>query len=540
MVEKITDAQDAIASNVQSIDASAIAQQEQMKQMQDKLDAQSLVDQANQKMAEMLYSIEDGIIDIRKKLDALLGKNIDPRLDPDVKDFNLDFSMADIDKLLKPLMSVTSPLVSVFGAIPIVGQLPKIMADMKFSFSSLDGMDLPNIEDMLPSLPELSPTMKSEIEKIQNNISALCIKLPMMLINLIFKMINVIYSKLKIITSIIPLGSFFPLNLIGSAITAEPTIENFVTTMPSQIKDMVTGMMKKVQAAQAVLAVPQPPAGIPDPTNAQTQNDASQSPSDSQIAEARTNEPTTSKIASPVKSNIPVIQPTPPIQVPSKTLDEIESYWEGEFKKMKLCVFAELPSYNVDSYDNVDFHRFVKRFRLNDEWMHLKNAVEFWSVEEFQTKNTFQIDKRFKSIFNNIANKTGCGFMLEKMYDYRGWDTKHAGELDSRLSRENMWLNVMKPDMKQRFMCSRMFFCEYGYISEHRLTNGSEELESHIERLRNDARYRKTQKTMQDVDCGIAKYGNILSKYYYFKEDSFLNFNDTAFIGRNKMKNLDD
>lgn len=117
-------------------------------------------------MAEMLYSIEDGIIDIRKKLDALLGKNIDPRLDPDVKDFNLDFSMADIDKLLKPLMSVTSPLVSVFGAIPIVGQLPKIMADMKFSFSSLDGMDLPNIEDMLPSLPELSPTMKSEIEKI--------------------------------------------------------------------------------------------------------------------------------------------------------------------------------------------------------------------------------------------------------------------------------------------------------------------------------------------------------------------------------------
>lgn len=539
MVEKITEAQDAVASNVQSIDASAIAQQEQMKQMQDKLDAQSLVDQANQKMAEMLYSIEDNVVDVRKKLDALLGKNIDARLDPDAPDFDLDFSMADIDKQLKPLMSVTSPLASVCGAIPIVGQLPKMMEDMKFSFSSLDGMDLPNIEDMLPSLPELSPTMKSEIEKIQGDISALCAKLPMMLINLIFKMIDVIYSKLKIITSIIPLGSFFPLNLIGSAITAEPTVENFVTTMPSQIKDMATGMMKKVQASQAVLAVPQPPAGIPAPANAQNQDNTSQQPTDDQVADAHTNEPTTSKIASPVKSSIPVIQPTPPIQVPSKSLEEVESYWEGEFRKMKLCVFVDSLSHNIDSYDNTDFHRFVKRFRLNDEWTHLKNAVEYWSVEEFQTKNTFQIDKRFKSIFNNIANRTGCGFMLEKMYDYRGWDTKHAGELDSSLSKENRWINVMKPDIKQRFMASRMFFCEYGYISEHRLTNGSEELESHIERLQKDARYQKTQKAQQEIDRGIAKYGNILSKYYYFKEDSFLNFANTAFIGRNQMKNLD-
>lgn len=520
-IEKITDAQKETADIVQSVDQDAQKQQMDKLASQAEADAKALADKANQAMAETMYEIEDDLIKTRKTLDGLLNKNLDPRLDPDAPEFDLNYSIGDINKMLAPLMAVTDPLASVCGQVPIVGQLPSMMATIQASAAKADEVDPAKIAEIVPEPPEVSPVVKSEISKILEDIQALCAKLPMMLINLIFKMIDVIYSKLKIITLEIPLGSFFPLNLIGAAITGEPTMEEFVTQAPSKVKDMAMGAAKKVQAAQVALAVPTPPANIPSPSDVAS---GSVSATAEKVADAKTNASPVEQIASPVNSSIPETQPTPPIQVPTKDLDAIEAEWQGEFAKQKVYVFEQADK--SKGYVGTDFRQYVPRFKLDDEWEHIKKCVEFDSLKDPKTANYL-----FKEIHMTVTNANGLGYQLHEIPDYRGYDLK--------TDNNGKTITEKNTDGIAGRYSGNIQICGQGYIDEWRLTESHDTTQEHIEMLKEDSRYSTKPKYKEQVDKGIAKYGKFLDKYYYFNWDKLPGFASTMIIGRNDMKYLD-
>ena len=99
--------------------------------------------------------------------------------------------------------------------------------------------------------------LKQKANGLVQNVRDIIPALPMVMINLILAMINVIYSKLKIITSIIPLGSLYPLNLIPTAITATPMIMSMMYTLPGYVQSMVEGMVRQKIAEAMAMKIPQ-------------------------------------------------------------------------------------------------------------------------------------------------------------------------------------------------------------------------------------------------------------------------------------------
>jgi len=148
-------------------------------------------------------------------------------------------------------MTVLQPLSLVAGKLPIISDLASIFTAIG-NQSTTRMLSKEELKKLIPSIPEMPSALFNEIGKIQMNIVSLCIQIPMILINLIFAMINVIYSKLKIITSVIPLGSFFPLSLIPNAINAVPKAVDFIKNTPGEIYKLIEGTIKqKIAEAQA-------------------------------------------------------------------------------------------------------------------------------------------------------------------------------------------------------------------------------------------------------------------------------------------------
>lgn len=109
------------------------------------------------------------------------------------------------------------------------------------------------VKEQMPPIPE---GLKEKAQGVEQDVWSLIQTIPMILINVIFAMINVIYSKLKIITSIIPLGSMFPLNLISTAITATPKLMQLMWTLPGYMTSIVEGTIKRKMAEAMALKTP--------------------------------------------------------------------------------------------------------------------------------------------------------------------------------------------------------------------------------------------------------------------------------------------
>ena len=186
----------------------------------------------------------------------------------------------------------------------------------------------------VPDPPEMPASLSKELVKIGDNILAICMQLPLMLINLIFAMIDVIYSKLKIITSVIPLGNFFPLSLIPSAIAAVPKVKDFITNAPGEVKKMVEGVARQKMAEASALGVPDCPS-VDSMTSAASSaaNSASDAASsaasgavltqqkdDAQVIkeadEAKSNAENSPPPAPPVESSVKEVEPNPPTPAP--------------------------------------------------------------------------------------------------------------------------------------------------------------------------------------------------------------------------------
>ena len=252
MAEELTEAQKATEENTLKAAAENVSQKAEQAMADAAAGAQALIDNATQALADIPGKIEDTINDIKETFEKLLGRVKTPTTDPDSLDFDFNAAMGKVKQLLDPLISVVKPIEAVVGKVPIIGDLASAMTTMSSQAAPQSGLSKEDIKAMVPAKPEIPPALKVALEKLLDTIQALCIQLPMLLINLIFEMINVIYSKLQIITSVIPLGSFFPLSLVPSAIQAAPKIKDFVTNAPGEIKNMVEGLLKdKMAEAQA-------------------------------------------------------------------------------------------------------------------------------------------------------------------------------------------------------------------------------------------------------------------------------------------------
>jgi len=222
-----------------------------------KLDLDFDAEHISQQIAEIPLKIEDKVQEIKDMLDKLLGKFLVNTMNPDMPEFDIDVIISKIMGVLQPVLTCISPLEAVGGKVPILGDLVAILSMMSSSASDKK-FSKEDLKKLVPNFPELPANLMDKAKGIMDDILAVAMQLPMLLINVILEMINVIYSKLKIITSVIPLGSFFPLTLIDSAIEAGPKIGQFMQQVPTLIYASVKGLIKQKLAEAMALSIPSP------------------------------------------------------------------------------------------------------------------------------------------------------------------------------------------------------------------------------------------------------------------------------------------
>ena len=290
-------------------------------------DAQAAIDAANQKIAEIPTKIEDELDNFNKTLKSLMGKNISPKVDINSPDFDINVAIGDLNKILDPVLGAISPVETVVGKIPVLGDLAGAIMKIT-SGGSTGGLSKEDIKKLVPKPPEIPPTLKAKVQETLVTIQEFCQQLPMLLIKVIFAMLGAIFDMFDQIVGIIGVPPpIFPFNLVKQMPTIVQKIQDFATNAPSQIKTIVEGKMKDQFAAAQALATPQ----LPKPD--QALNAAKNSVSGAATAAAGGSAPKP-KEPDPVPSPVTPSPPTPPISSPVKpklTWDEVKAKWSKRF-----------------------------------------------------------------------------------------------------------------------------------------------------------------------------------------------------------------
>lgn len=226
------------------------------------LNAKFNADKINMELANIPLKIEDTIDSIKETFDTILGHALTPLTNPELPTFELDALLGKIKGFVDPALAAFEPLTAVVPKIPILGDLATIFSMMS-SNSSPSTASKEEIkkfikEQMAGLKPAIDQTITDKIKGIIDDVTMVMMQIPMLMVNLIFAMINVIYSKLKIITSIIPLGGFFPLTLIDSAIEAGPKLIEMIKNVGPMLTNSFVGMIKDKLAEMAMLSFPKP------------------------------------------------------------------------------------------------------------------------------------------------------------------------------------------------------------------------------------------------------------------------------------------
>lgn len=290
-------------------------------------DAQAAIDAVNQKLAEIPPKIEDELDNFNKIIKGLMGKNISPKVDINSPDFDINVVIGDLNKLLNPLLGAISPLETVVGKVPVIGDLMGTLTKMT-SGGDTGGLSMEDIKKLVPTLPEIPPTLKAKVQETMVTIQEFCAQLPMLLFKVIFQMLSAIYDMFDQIVGIIGVPPpIFPFNLVKQMPTVVEKIQDFASNAPSQIKTIVEGKMKEQFAAAQALATPQ----IPSPDEALEAAKSSASEAASITAGGSAPVP---KEPDPVPSPVTPSPSTPPIPTPIQpelTWDEVKSKWSKRF-----------------------------------------------------------------------------------------------------------------------------------------------------------------------------------------------------------------
>ena len=533
--ETVTEDQEKEAKDVEKADETLNEEKKSADTSQLTQAATDKLSEINQSLSTIPDKIEEVCVDIRKKLDMLLGKVELPTSDPNSFEFDAQTIIKPLQAaIVNPLMTVLQPLSLVAGKLPIISDLASIFTAIG-NQSTTRMLSKEELKKLIPSIPEMPSALFNEIGKIQMNIVSLCIQIPMILINLIFAMINVIYSKLKIITSVIPLGSFFPLSLIPNAINAVPKAVDFIKNTPGEIYKLIEGTIKqkiaeaqafgvtqspnadvlKSKAADAAKGVANKAKGEADKAN---NSSVTQQKTDAQIkneAEKAKNDQNALAPAPPVESTILEIQKNPPIPEKTKSYDEVVDFWKGKFGEIKLFGFEQNQKFNSSSFaDELNYAYFVE---LDDPWESLKNSVEFESL-----KNPEKAGYYFKETYCRITGSKGYGYWMSQMTNYSQFDL----EKDSK--------DQYKIVQKRNNSVGRYSFCAKEYIDERRITPGNDQYKDWLDGIQSSSKY-KNPKYKEQIDKGIAKMPSLLGKYYFFDESQLPKETQLMFIGKNKV-----
>ena len=364
-------------------------------------DAQAAIDAANQKIAEIPTKIEDELDNFNKTLKSLMGKNISPKVDINSPEFDINVAIGDLNKILDPVLGAISPVETVVGKIPVLGDLAGAIMKIT-SGGSTGGLSKEDIKKLVPKPPEIPPTLKAKVQETLITIQEFCQQLPMLLIKVIFAMLGAIFDMFDQIVGIIGVPpAIFPFNLVKQMPTIVEKIQDFATNAPSQIKTIVEGKMKDQFAAAQALATPQ----LPKPD--QALNAAKNSASDAATAAAGGAAPKP-KEPDPLPSPVTPSPSTPPISTPVKselTWDEVKAKWVKRFHddyNYKEEDIAKVVDHYREIYDGSNTQL--------DEWIFIDGIFDDYY-------KFFRVIRRKPYTPNNCDNSLNSMYKNKKVYD---------------------------------------------------------------------------------------------------------------------------
>lgn len=333
-VEKPTEEDIKALDNVKNTEEISIKQQAENikneateKTQQTMADAQAAIDKVNQELSEVPQKIEDELDNFNKILKTLMGKNVSPKVDINSPEFDINVALADFNAILNPLLGAVSPIESVVGKIPVLGDISGLISKMT-SGGDTGGLTMDDIKKLVPNTPEIPPTLKAKVQETLVTIQEFCTQLPMLLFKVIFAMLGAIYDMFDQIVGIIGVPPpIFPFNLVKQMPTVVQKIQDFTTSAPSQVKTIVEGKLKEQFAAAQALATPQLPT--PDEVLKAAKNSASYAASTASGGAAPK-----PKDPDPIESPVIPSPSTPPITTPNKpelTWDEVKAKWSKRF-----------------------------------------------------------------------------------------------------------------------------------------------------------------------------------------------------------------
>lgn len=287
-------------------------------------DEQSATDKANQELAKLPQKIEDDLDEFNKTLKKLMGKNVSPKVDVNSSEFDMDAALGDLNNILKPLLGAISPIESVVGKVPVIGDLGGAITKIT-SAGDTGGLSKEEVKKLVPTPPDIPPSLNSKVQESLVTTQEFCSQLPMLLFKVIFKMLGAIYDMFDMISGVIGVPPpKFPFNLVKQMPTVVDLIQNFATSAPSQVKTIVEGKMKDMMATSQALAIPKPPSEMSSKNKETTEENKKEDKQEEQTIQQEIKQPDPPPEPSqpaPAESSIvdvPKIQPKPPIKTKPK------------------------------------------------------------------------------------------------------------------------------------------------------------------------------------------------------------------------------
>jgi hypothetical protein len=155
---------------------------QKFKQLQD---VQFNTEKISQKIAEVPITIEEKIEGIKDSLDKLLGRYLDPLMNPNSPEFDLELLIAKMKAIVDPLLASISPIESLAGKIPIIGEITSIMSILSAS-SGGGKLSKEELKKLIPKKPEIPTKVLEDAKGILYAIMSIAQQLPMVMINVIF------------------------------------------------------------------------------------------------------------------------------------------------------------------------------------------------------------------------------------------------------------------------------------------------------------------------------------------------------------------
>lgn len=244
------------AADTEKACAAAAAQKAEQAAIEQAKKAKELLDQANQKLAELPEKIIKGLNDTIDFLMSIIDGYVNP-LDPKFKPETI---LAQIQAMLDPVVTAISALP--VPPVPGLAQITMLLTQLK----SLIATVTPGPgETSLPSA-EIPPEIKATLINLLIALQSLCSTLPLVFINLIFQMLNTIIGMFAQIAGIIGVPPIpFPLNLAPMCVTLMPNMTKFMMNAPGQILNLTNAILRKAYGKIMTLQVPTPPADIKIP-----------------------------------------------------------------------------------------------------------------------------------------------------------------------------------------------------------------------------------------------------------------------------------